>query len=45
MHDLASLTLQNAIARHKGEAREITHKFKALSATQQQQLIAFLNSL
>jgi CxxC motif-containing protein (DUF1111 family) len=45
MHDLASLTLQEAIERHQGEAREVTHKFKALTATQQQQIIAFLNSL
>jgi CxxC motif-containing protein (DUF1111 family) len=45
MHDLASLTLQEAIERHQGEAREVTHKFKALTATQEQQIIAFLNSL
>jgi CxxC motif-containing protein (DUF1111 family) len=45
MHDLASLTLRAAIARHKGEAREITRKFKALTAVQQQQMLAFLNSL
>jgi CxxC motif-containing protein (DUF1111 family) len=45
MHDLASLTLQDAITHHKGEAREVTHKFKALTASQQQQLITFLNSL
>ncbi|HEY6342427.1 MAG TPA: di-heme oxidoredictase family protein [Bryobacteraceae bacterium] len=45
MHDLASLTLQAAIERHRDEAREVTHKFKALTATQQQQVITFLNSL
>ena len=45
MHDLASLTLQDAIARHKGEARGVLHKFNALTATQRQQVIAFLNSL
>ena len=45
MHDLASLTLQDAIARHKGESREVTHKFRSLTATQQQQIITFLNSL
>jgi len=45
MHDLASLTLQQAIARHKGEAREVTHQFNLLTATQQQQIITFLNSL
>jgi CxxC motif-containing protein (DUF1111 family) len=45
MHDLASLTLQDAIARHRGEARGVVHKFNALTATQRQQVIAFLNSL
>ncbi len=45
MHDLASLTLEAAIARHKGEAREVTHSFNSLTATQQQQLITFLKSL
>jgi CxxC motif-containing protein (DUF1111 family) len=45
MHDLKSLTLQDAIARHKGEAIKVTRKFNALTATQQQQLITFLTSL
>jgi CxxC motif-containing protein (DUF1111 family) len=45
MHDLASLTLENAIARHKGEARRVTHNFNALTSTQRQQVIVFLNSL
>jgi CxxC motif-containing protein (DUF1111 family) len=45
MHDLASLTIEAAIARHKGEARGVTHSFNALTATQQQQLITFLKSL
>jgi CxxC motif-containing protein (DUF1111 family) len=45
MHDLVSLTLQQAIARHKGEARGVTHQFNSLTATQQQQIIAFLQSL
>jgi len=45
MHDLASLTLENAINRHKGEARQVTHAFKALTATEQQQVITFLKSL
>jgi CxxC motif-containing protein (DUF1111 family) len=45
MHDLTSLTLEAAIARHKGEARGVTHKFNALTSTQQQQLITFLKSL
>ena len=45
MHDLTSLTLDAAIARHKGEARGVTHSFNALTATQQQQIITFLKSL
>jgi CxxC motif-containing protein (DUF1111 family) len=45
MHDLASMTLELAIARHKGEARGVTQQFKALTATQQQQVIVFLKSL
>jgi CxxC motif-containing protein (DUF1111 family) len=45
MHDLKSLTLEDAIRRHQGEARGVTHSFNALTATQQQQLIAFLRSL
>jgi CxxC motif-containing protein (DUF1111 family) len=45
MHDLASLTLEDAIARHKGEARHVTHAFHSLTSSQRQQLITFLNSL
>jgi CxxC motif-containing protein (DUF1111 family) len=45
MHDLASLTLHDAITRHKGEARGVVRKFNALTATERQQVIAFLNSL
>jgi CxxC motif-containing protein (DUF1111 family) len=45
MHDLKSLTLEAAIARHKGEARGVIHHFNALTSTQQQQLITFLRSL
>jgi CxxC motif-containing protein (DUF1111 family) len=45
MHDLTSLTLEDAIARHKGEARRVTHHFNALTSTQRQQLITFLKSL
>ena len=45
MHDLASLTLENAISRHRGEARQVTHAFKSLTAIQQQQVITFLKSL
>jgi CxxC motif-containing protein (DUF1111 family) len=45
MHNLASMTLGLTITRHKGEARGVTQQFKALTATQQQQVIAFLKSL
>jgi len=45
MHDLASVTLKAAIVRHKGEAREVTRRFNALTAVQQQQIMTFLNSL
>lgn len=45
MHDLASLTLEDAIRRHRGEARHVTAGFRSLTAAQQQQLIVFLKSL
>jgi CxxC motif-containing protein (DUF1111 family) len=45
MHDLASLTLEDAIERHKGEAQHVTHKFRTLTGAQKQQLFLFLNSL
>jgi CxxC motif-containing protein (DUF1111 family) len=45
MHDLNSLTLEDAIGRHKAEAGHVAERFKALSATQQQQLLTFLKSL
>ncbi|MGA3186253.1 MAG: di-heme oxidoredictase family protein [Bryobacteraceae bacterium] len=45
MHDLVSVTLQEAIARHQGEARGVTHRFNALTATQKQQVLTFLSSL
>jgi CxxC motif-containing protein (DUF1111 family) len=45
MHDLASMTLEEAISRHRGEARHVTARFRALTATEQQQLIVFLKSL
>jgi CxxC motif-containing protein (DUF1111 family) len=40
-----SLTLENAIERHKGEAEDVTERFFDLTETQQQQLFTFLNSL
>jgi CxxC motif-containing protein (DUF1111 family) len=45
MHDLRSLTLENAIERHQGEARQVTGEFRELTEIQKQQLISFLNSL
>jgi CxxC motif-containing protein (DUF1111 family) len=45
MHDLASLMLEDAIARHRGEARHVTHAFHSLTSSQRQQVITFLNSL
>jgi CxxC motif-containing protein (DUF1111 family) len=45
MHDNASTTLNDAISRHGGEAQSVTANFNGLSPVQQQQLIAFLQSL
>jgi CxxC motif-containing protein (DUF1111 family) len=45
MHDLKSLTLENAIERHKGEAENVTERFFDLPEAQKQQLFTFLNSL
>lgn len=45
MHDGESLTLDDAILRHKGEAEEVTEKFKRLSPKDKSDLLSFLNSL
>jgi len=45
MHDLRSLTLQNAIERHEGEAEQVIRRFRDLSQDQKQQVISFLESL
>ena len=45
MHDLGSLTLENAILRHKGEAAGVTRRFRGLDSNQQHDLLSFLNSL
>ena len=45
MHDLKSLSLENAIERHEGEAREASHRFRELSPEERTALITFLNSL
>jgi CxxC motif-containing protein (DUF1111 family) len=45
MHDLKSLTLQEAIERHEGEAEHVISGFRELSRAEKQQLISFLESL
>lgn len=45
MHDGASLTYEDAIARHRGEASETAEQFRFLTPQQRQQLLTFLNSL
>jgi CxxC motif-containing protein (DUF1111 family) len=45
MHDLQSLTLEDAIERHRGEAEQERNRFRGLSPTEKQALITFLNSL
>jgi CxxC motif-containing protein (DUF1111 family) len=45
MHDLQSLTLGNAIVRHRGEAELVKLRFLELSDDQKQALFTFLNSL
>jgi CxxC motif-containing protein (DUF1111 family) len=45
MHDGASLTLQDAITRHGGEASGVIRFYNNLTDNQRQQVIAFLNSL
>lgn len=45
MHDFGSLTLRDAILRHRDEAADATARFRALSAGDQQDLITFLKSL
>lgn len=45
MHDGYSLTFNDAILRHKGEATSVTLTYLSLSATQKNQLFTFLKSL
>jgi len=45
MHDLRSLSLEDAIARHEGEAREPARRFRELSPEERQALITFLQTL
>ena len=45
MHDGVSVRLEDAIDRHKGEAKEVTEKFRHLTPVEKKNLLAFLNSL
>jgi len=45
MHDLKSLTLEDAIQRHGGEAEQARDHFRELSPEEKQALFTFLNSL
>src|SRR5262249_51960472 len=45
MHDGESLTLEDAILRHRGEASDVTKKFEKLSRTDKDALLDFLRSL
>jgi CxxC motif-containing protein (DUF1111 family) len=45
MHDLKSLTLENAIERHGGEAEQVRNRFRELSPAEKQSVLTFLDSL
>ena len=45
MHDLKSLSLEDAIERHRGEAHEVERRFDELSPQERGALIVFLKSL
>ena len=45
MHDGLTFTCEEAILRHAGQAATVTSRYKALSATDQASLLAFLHSL
>jgi CxxC motif-containing protein (DUF1111 family) len=45
MHDGQSLTLTDAILRHRGEGADARSRFKCLGAREQEQLLIFLRSL
>jgi CxxC motif-containing protein (DUF1111 family) len=45
MHDGDSVRLGDAITRHKGEAREVTEKFRRLTPAERKDLFRFLDSL
>jgi CxxC motif-containing protein (DUF1111 family) len=45
MHDAETYTRNEAILRHANEANGVINNYRALSTTQKNQLIQFLNSL
>jgi CxxC motif-containing protein (DUF1111 family) len=45
MHDGNSVTLSDAIRRHRGEAQGTTRSFERLSAADREALLEFLKSL
>jgi CxxC motif-containing protein (DUF1111 family) len=45
MHDGASVTLSDAIERHRGEAKDTTRSFKRLSPADREAVLEFLRSL
>jgi CxxC motif-containing protein (DUF1111 family) len=45
MHDAASLTLRDAIRRHRGEARVVVGRFRALPRRDAEAILEFLKSL
>jgi CxxC motif-containing protein (DUF1111 family) len=45
MHDLRSLSLENAISRHDGEARDAATHFRELSPEEREELVTFLKTL
>lgn len=45
MHDGQSLTLEDAIRRHRGESNTVTNRFNQLTERQRAQLLRFLRSL
>jgi len=45
MHDGASVTLLDAILRHRGEAEHVTEKFQKLKPSEKEALLEFLRSL
>jgi len=45
MHDGASLTLTDAVVRHRGEAVEVTQRYQQLPAADREAVVEFLRSL